>query len=145
MSNARLGAVLAVVAVGLIGCGGVGVISFDARNGGPPPGPANAFATYTLDCNDTFAPTGGKTALGNAAGSYSVACTFEGRALEEAFDVLGVFHAAPMASGKWNVYHDKVIAKAQAKGCPGVAVRRAEPTANQEGEAIGAFCVRKKG
>lgn len=126
------------------GCGGVGVIMFDAKNGGPPEGPAQTFATYDVDCSDSFEESGGQTAMGATAGTYGVACRFEGKSLEDTFNILGVFHAAPMASGNWKKYHDKVIAKAQGKGCPGVAVRKTPPTENQEGEAIGAFCVTKK-
>jgi hypothetical protein len=46
-----------------------------------------------------------------------------------------------MATGKWARYQGEVAKKATGKGCPGVAVRNAPPTVNQQGEAIGAFCV----
>lgn len=129
---------------GSMGCGGVGVITFDPANGGPPGGPAKSFASYDIDCTDSFEASGGSTALGNAAGTYGIACTYQGKPIDDSFVILGVFHAAPMAAGKWNVYQTKVTSKAQSKGCPGVAIRKSEPTKNQQGEAIGAFCVTKK-
>ena len=119
---------------------GTGVIYFEKRGDGPPAGPAKDFKAFDLECQDTFAATGGQTALGNAAGHYSISCTHQGQPMPR-WTELGVFHAAPMARNHWDQYRSEVIAKAQAQGCPAVAVRTSPPTQNQQGEAIGAFCI----
>jgi hypothetical protein len=123
------------------GCG-VGVIYFEAKNGGPGPAvaaPAGTFKAYDVDCKDGFEATGGQNALGNLAGTYSVDCQKDGAAMTG--KIVGIFHAAPMARKKWDRYRAEVTEKARKKGCPAVAVRKTAPTLNQQGEAIGAFCV----
>jgi hypothetical protein len=102
---------------------------------------ANAsFTSYDIDCVDSFVATGGQTALNGRAGNYGVACTKDGAPMSG--EILGVFHSAPAAAGKWDVYRAKVIKTARAKGCPAVAVRKSAPTINQQGEAHGAYCVK---
>ncbi|APR81579.1 Hypothetical protein A7982_06928 [Minicystis rosea] len=122
----------------LSGCG-VGAIFFKAEGDGPPDKPVETTQVFDIECKDAFQATGGRTVLGSRAGNYSVSCTHKGEPLH--FRILGQFSAAPMAAGKWDKYRLKVIEKARRRGCPGVAVRVDPPTENQEGEAIGAFCV----
>jgi hypothetical protein len=55
--------------------------------------------------------------------------------------VLGVFHAVPAAGGHWDDYRGRIPAMTGERCCPAVAIRTTPPMANQEGEAIGAFCV----
>lgn len=130
---------LAVVVTSLVGCGGTGIILFEAENGGPT-GPKDTVSkVFDLDCADSFKASGGQTALGGQAGSYGVACTYEGKPME--WKSLGVFHAAPMAANNWDKYRAKVAEKASKRGCPGVAIRKLPPSENQQGEAIGAWCV----
>lgn len=130
-------------AFALSGCG-VGAMYFEPVGSGPPSGAAAAnFQSFDVDCQDGFEKaTGDKAGLsvsGSVAGTYSVACTKDGKPMPGT--VLGLFHAAPLANGKWDQYRIEVVAKARDKGCPGVAVRKTAPTVNQGGEAIGAFCV----
>jgi hypothetical protein len=77
--------------------------------------------------------------MGSEAGTYSVGCKRDGQPI--AVKVLGMYHAAPLATGKWDQYRAEVTEKARMAGCPAVAVRKNPPTVNQGGEAIGAFCV----
>jgi hypothetical protein len=77
--------------------------------------------------------------MGAQVGTYTVACTEDGKPMSG--KVIGLFRAAPLAAGKWDQYRTKVTAKARKQGCPAVAVRKSPPTKNEEGEAIGAFCV----
>ncbi len=130
---------LASVTATLAGCGGTGVVLFDAENGGPKGPKGTRSKVFEIECVDSFKATGGRSALGGAAGDYAVGCTYEGKPMP--WSSLGVFHAAPMAAGNWDKYKVKVIEKASGRGCPGVAVRTKPPTENQQGEAIGAWCV----
>lgn len=136
----------AISLLSLGGCG-VGIIYYEPKNGGPPSGPAKDFKAVDIDCQDGFEKdtsflanlNGGQTAMGAEAGTYTVACTQDGKPMTG--KVVGVFHAAPLAAGKWDQYRGEVTAKARNQGCPTVAVRKSPPTKNQEGEAIGAFCL----
>lgn len=131
--------VVTTLAASLCSACGIGIILFDPSDGGPS-GKANPSAqAFDIECKDTFEDSGGSTALGSRAGSYSVSCTYQGKALP--WKTLGVFHAAPAAAGSWDKYRAAVLKKARAKGCPAVAIRTTPPTENQEGEATGAFCV----
>ena len=121
------------------GCG-IGIIYFEAENGGPPKGANPSFTSYDIDCTDTFVATGGMTVMNKVAGDYTISCSKDGQPFSA--EILGKFHAAPAAAGKWDTYRAKVIKTAQKKGCPAVAVRKTEPSKNQQGEAIGAFCVK---
>jgi len=131
--------VAALVLFLIPGCG-IGVVYFEPVGVGPRTGesPAN-FTVFDIDCKDGFEKTGGTNALGSAAGNYSISCTKDGQPMPGT--VIGIFHAAPAAKGKWETYRKKVAAKARAKKCPAVAIRLAPPTVNQQGEAIGAFCI----
>lgn len=129
---------LALVLLSVSGCG-IGIILFDEQNGGPPKRTGTPAVVFDVICADGFEASGGTTAMGSAAGTYSVGCTYQGKPMP--WNVLGVFHAAPAAKNKWDVYRQKVSQKATGKGCPGVAIRTTAPTENQGGEAIGAFCV----
>jgi hypothetical protein len=131
-------AALLVSSLVLPSCG-VGMIIFESKNGGPPAAPAADFKSYDIDCVDGFEKTGGQTAMGSEAGVYRVGCTRDGQPMTA--KIVGVFHAAPLAAGKWSQYREEVTLKAREKGCPAVAVRKTAPTENQGGEAIGAFCV----
>jgi hypothetical protein len=134
-------AAMLLVSVLAAGCG-TGVIYFEPKNGGPAGGAAAAnFKTFDIDCVDGFeaAAGGGQTVMGSEAGTYSVGCKKDGAPMTA--KVLGVFHAAPLATNKWNHNRAEVAEKARLKGCPAVAIRKAPPTVNQGGEAIGAFCV----
>ena len=129
----------ALGALALTACGGIGYVRFVAQNGGPSGAPAAHFASYDIQCTDTFAASGGRSVLGNAAGVLGTHCEYQGHSME--FAILGEFHAAPMARNHWTEYRQSVIERARTMGCPAVAVRTAPPTHNQEGEAVGAFCV----
>src|SRR4051812_20833662 len=119
----------ALVAAVLAGCGGVGVILFDADNGGTHGDKGAMSQGFDVDCSDSFEANGSQTAVGSEAGTYGAACTYQGKPM--AWKSLGAFHAAPMAAGNWEKYRGKVIEKASKKGCPGVAIRKAPPTKNQ--------------
>jgi hypothetical protein len=140
LSRLSITLVLALIAcVSAVGCLGIGIIHFEPENGGPSPGVSKSFKAFDIDCTDTFKATGGNGALGAAAGNYSVSCTQDGH--EMTAKVLGAFHAAPAAAGQWDKYRAQVTERARNQGCPRVAVRKTEPSVNQQGEAIGAFCV----
>ena len=119
---------------------GVGVIVFKDK-GLTPAAAGTAVATFDIDCTDSFEATGGQTGLGNAAGEYGATCTYKGQ--PTTWRVVGTFSAAPMANTteRWTKYRAKVTAMAKDKKCSAVAVRVSWPTKNQEGEALGAFCV----
>jgi hypothetical protein len=139
MKNHALALLASVLVLAAAGCG-IGIIYFEAENGGPTKGANASFTSYDIDCVDSFVATGGQTALNGRAGNYGVACTKDGAPMSG--EILGVFHSAPAAAGKWDVYRAKVIKTARAKGCPAVAVRKSAPTINQQGEAHGAYCVK---
>ena len=119
-----------------------GVIQYENVGGGPPStGPKTNPAVHDVICEDAFDrdPGQGRTVLGSRAGSYRVACSYQGAALP--WTVLGQFHAAPAANGAWGDYRSRVMRMAADRRCPAVAIRTQPPTRNQEGEALGAFCV----
>lgn len=141
MINSAANRVLALCCLTAVlsGCGGVGVILFKKENGGPIGAKNVTSQVFDLDCSDSFQATGGQTALGGQAGITSVGCSYQGAPM--AWNKLGYFHCAPMAAGNWEKYREKVIAQASKRGCPGVAIRKLPPSVNQQGEAIGAWCV----
>lgn len=140
MKNHAFGLLASVLLLASTAAGcGIGIIYFEAEGAGPPKGANANFRSYDIDCVDNFQATGGQTVMNARAGKYRIACTRDGQPMTA--EVLGVFHAAPAAKKKWDIYRDKVVKVAQKKGCPAVAVRKSAPTENQQGEAIGAFCV----
>jgi hypothetical protein len=126
---------MAVVSFGAAGCG-TGLILFKESNGGPPGSSGVAAKTFDLVCRDKVTPNkdGGHVLDGERV-QYDENCgSIPGK-------ILGYFHCAPLAHGKWDKYRKEVAEKATSKGCPGVAIRTTPPLVNDGGEAVGAYCI----
>lgn len=130
---------IALVIFGVTGCG-TGVIRFQDRNGGPPAPSGTEAQRFDLECKDTITdnPDGSYVHDGKRV-SYNDDCSWQGKGMP--WKVLGYFHCAPLAHGKWDQYRQEVAAKATSKGCPGVAIRKMPPLVNDGGEAVGAYCI----
>lgn len=130
---------VAFMVFGIDGCG-TGAILFNERNGGPPSSTGAEAKQFDLDCKDVITPSAdGSYKYKGEKVNYDEACTWENKTMP--WKVLGYFHCAPLAHGKWDQYRKEVAAKATGKGCPGVAIRKTPPLVNDGGEAIGAYCV----
>ncbi len=119
---------LAVVCLALVAsaaaaaCGGGLTVNYEGTRGAKRA--KTDVPVYDVDCQDII--------------QTKLDCTYQGGPL--AWRALGIFRIPTKANGNWGRFRVKVVESAAAAGCPAIALRKIPPS-NNDGTAIGAFCV----